>query len=224
MLDAAIWLVAIVVAYLVGAIPSGLVVSRIWRGVDIRNYGSGSSGATNVYRTLGRVPAGLTLMLDFLKGVAPVLVARLVSGLLDVAAPDFLQATVGIAAVAGHTWPVYVGFKGGKGIATGWGALLAMSPIAAATGIIGLPIIAATRYVSLGALIGAGVTILVTLALALGWDWPLEHVMYTVVGCGLIFLRHSSNINRLMEGTERRMEAKPKPERATTAERSGDRG
>lgn len=223
MLDAAIWIVAVAAGYLIGAMPSGLIVGRIWRRIDIRNYGSGSTGATNVLRTLGRVPAGVTLLLDFVKGGLPVLAARLVSTQLDVVAPDMLQATVGIAAIVGHTWPVYVGFKGGKGIATGWGALLAMSPFAAAAGLVGLLIIAITRIVSVGALIGAGTTLLATVALAVWFGWPFEHVLYTVIGCGLILIRHFDNINRLIAGTERRVEANPKPERATSTQRSVDR-
>lgn len=219
MLDAVTWLVAVSAGYLIGAMPSGVIVARLWRGIDIRNYGSGSTGTTNVYRTLGRVAAGVTLLLDFVKGCIPVLAARVVSSLLDVYAADLLLAAVGIAAIAGHTWPVYVGFKGGKGIATGWGALLVMSPIAAAAGTVALLIIATTRYVSLGALIGAGTTLLVTVVLAIGFSWPFEHVIYTVIGCGLILFRHSDNINRLMEGTERRMEANPKPERAGSTPR-----
>ena len=214
MLDAVTWLVAVSAGYLIGALPSGLIVARIWRRIDIRNYGSGSTGTTNVYRTLGSVAAGLTLLFDFVKGCAPVLAARLALSQMEVFAPDLLQAVVGIAAIAGHTWPVYVGFKGGKGIATGWGALLVMSPIAAATGIVGLLVIAITRLVSLGALIGAGVALLATVVLAIGFSWPFEHVIYTVIGCGLILFRHSGNINRLMEGTERRVEANPRPERA----------
>ena len=223
MLDAAVWLAAVVLSYLVGALPSGLIVGRIWRGVDIRNYGSGATGATNVYRTLGRIPAALTLILDYLKGALPVLVTRIVASLLEVNAPDLLEAMVGIAVIAGHTWPIYVGFKGGKGIATGAGALTLISPIAAVATLISLPIIAATRYVSLGALIGAGATVPTTVALALFWSWPFEHILFTVVGFAMILFRHSSNINRLLDGTERRVEANPKPERATDSQRNTGR-
>lgn len=223
MLDAAIWFVAVAAGYLIGAMPSGIIVGRIWRGIDIRNYGSGSTGTTNVLRTLGNVPAGVTLLLDFVKGCIPVLVVRLISSPLDLAAHDMLQAAVGIAAIVGHTWPVYVGFKGGKGIATGWGALLAMSPFAAAAGLVGLLIVAITRIVSVGALIGAGTTLLATVVLAVAFGWPFEHVLYTVIGCGLILIRHSDNINRLMEGTERRVEANPKPQRAANPQRSTER-
>ena len=223
MLDVAVWLAAVAVSYLVGALPSGLIVGRVWRGVDIRNYGSGATGATNVYRTLGRVPAALVLIIDFLKGALPVLATRIVASLLDVGAPDLLEAVAGIVVIAGHTWPIYVGFKGGKGIATGAGALTVISPIAAIATLISLPIIAATRYVSLGALIGAGATIPATAALALFWGWPFEHILFTVVGFAMILFRHSSNINRLLEGTERRVEANPKPERAAESQRNTGR-
>lgn len=220
MLDVAVWLAAVAVSYLVGALPSGLIVGRVLRGVDIRNYGSGATGATNVYRTLGRVPAALVLIIDFLKGALPVLATRIVASVLDVGAPNLLEAVAGIVVIAGHTWPIYVGFKGGKGIATGVGALTVISPIAAAVALISLPIIAATRYVSLGALIGAGVSIPATAALAIFWGWPFEHILFTVVGCAMILFRHSSNINRLLDGTERRVEANPKPERAAESQRN----
>ena len=223
MLDAAVWLGAVALAYLVGAMPSGLIVGRVWRGVDIRNYGSGATGATNVYRTLGRVPAALVLILDFLKGALPLLATRIIASLLEVGGPDWLEAVAGIAVIAGHTWPVYVGFKGGKGIATGAGALTVISPYAAAATLISLPIIAATRYVSLGALIGAGATIPTTVALAIFWGWPYAHILFTVIGFAMILFRHSSNINRLLEGTERRMEANPKPERAADTQRNPGR-
>ena len=223
MIEAATWAVAIVSAYFIGALPSGIIVGKAWRGVDIRNYGSGSSGTTNVLRTLGGRAAAVTLVIDFLKGTAPVLAVRLVAGPLELSATDWLTAATGISAIVGHTWPVYVGFKGGKGIATGWGALAGMSPIGAGAGLVGVAVIAATRYVSLGALIGAGTALVITVVLAVGWGASYAHVVYTVVGCSLILVRHTENIDRLMKGTERRVEANARPERASGSERPADR-
>ena len=204
------WLVAIPAAYLLGAIPTGIIVSRLWRGVDIRQYGSGGSGATNVYRTLGKPAAAAVLALDFVKGCVAVLIARF----LDADA-HLLIALAGVAAVAGHTWPVYVGFKGGKGIATGWGALLVISPIASIATIIGL-VALTTRYVSLGSIIGAVAGVVTLLVLSIIGMQPVEYIAFIIPSIIFILFRHSDNIKRLLRGNERRLESKSRPERSST--------
>lgn len=205
------WIIAIPAAYLLGAIPTGILVSRLWRGVDIRQYGSGGSGATNVYRTLGKPAAAAVLLLDFVKGSIAVLVARL----LDADA-YLLTALAGVAAVAGHTWPVYVGFKGGKGIATGWGALLVISPIASIATIIGLVIALTTRYVSLGSILGAVAGVATLLVLSIIGLQPVEYIAFIIPAMIFILFRHSDNIKRLLRGDERRLESKSRPERSSS--------
>ncbi len=205
------WVVVIPVAYLIGAIPNGIWVCRLWRGIDIRQYGSGGSGATNVLRTLGKPAAAIVLLLDFAKGALTVLIATWIAR-----ENYLLVALAGAIAVAGHTWPVYVGFKGGKGIATGWGALLVLSPIASAATIIGLAIALATRYVSLGSIIGAGAGVSTLVALSIIGIEPIEYIAFVVPVIAFILFSHIGNIRRLLEGRERRLEARSRPERASS--------
>ena len=194
-------LLAILAAYLVGAIPNGLLVARA-RGVDIRKVGSGNIGATNVLRTLGKPLGILTFFLDAAKGYLP---AAWFPGWLGATAP-WIGMACALAAILGHNFPVYLRFKGGKGVATSAGALLGLAP--AAMGI-GLLVWAAffftSRYVSLAS-IAAAVAIP-----AAGW-WlyrgsPLLCGFLTALAV-LVVLRHRTNIQRLCAGTEHRFERK----------------
>jgi acyl phosphate:glycerol-3-phosphate acyltransferase len=185
------------VAYLVGAIPVGFVVARAFGIGDIRRHGSGNIGMTNVLRTAGKVPAVITLVGDVLKGFAAVwLGAQMAGGAPSVAA----AATV--AAVAGNCWSVFLGFRGGKGVATGLGALLRLVPLAIVpSALVFLVVVATTRFVSLGSLLAAiGVPVV---ALALGY--PTVSVV-AAAGVALIVVgRHHQNIARLLNGTEHRL-------------------
>ena len=201
------WVLIAPAAYLIGSIPVGLIVCRMWGGVDPREHGSGSMGATNVLRTVGKKAAALVLAVDFGKGV-------LVIGLTLVLTPGeyLLQAVAGIFVIAGHTWPVFAGFKGGKGIATGWGAILVLSPIAAVLTLIGLAIALLTRYVSLGSMIGAalGVGGLAVVAIAdVPFDLlnaPIEYLAFAIPAVVLILFSHRENMTRLLKGTENRLD------------------
>ncbi|MBC8424215.1 glycerol-3-phosphate acyltransferase, partial [bacterium] len=113
---------SLVVAYLLGALPTGLAVGKLVRGVDIRRYGSGSTGSTNMYRTLGRVPAALVVGLDIVKGALPVGIAWIATD-----GNEYAHALAGVSAVVGHSWPVFSGFRGGRGVMPGWGSLIALS-------------------------------------------------------------------------------------------------
>ena len=201
------WVLIAPAAYLIGSIPVGLVVCRVWGGVDPREHGSGSMGATNVLRTVGKKAAAFVLAVDFGKGV-------LVVGLTLLLAPGsyLLQGMAGLLVIIGHTWPVFAGFKGGKGIATGWGAILVLSPLAAVLTLIGLAIALLTRYVSLGSMIGAGLGVvgLVVLAVAdVPVEWfnaPIEYLAFAIPAVVLILFSHRENVTRLLKGTENRLD------------------
>ena len=151
MLDALLpYIVMLPAGYLLGSLPFGLILGKLSKGVDVRDYGSGSTGMTNVMRTAGAPAAALTLLLDMCKAVVAVLIAR---WLFDAPGAEALAGA--LAALAGHNWPVFVGFRGGKGTAAGWGALIILSPISGLVAtLVGVPTVALTRYVSLGSILG----------------------------------------------------------------------
>lgn len=205
--EAAVIAVAALLSYLIGAIPFGYLVARA-RGIDIRTVGSGNIGATNVFRCVGKSWGILTFIFDFLKGYLPAAAPLLLrQGGNDIPAV-YLQLLFGCLAVAGHNWPVYLGFRGGKGMATGAGALLGFAPIIMLIGI-GAWIVcfAATRYVSVASMLAAVVIV------AAAWLIERDHVMVpvalTVMGA-IIIWRHHGNIKRLMAGTEHRFEFRKK--------------
>ncbi|MBI3635956.1 MAG: glycerol-3-phosphate 1-O-acyltransferase PlsY [Candidatus Rokubacteria bacterium] len=189
--------IAVAAAYLVGAVPVGLLVARAFGVGDIRQTGSGNIGATNVMRALGRVPAILTLVGDIVKGyVAVAVAARLTGGATGVIA----AATV--AAVVGNCWSVFLGFRGGKGVATGLGAYLRMVPWAVMpAALVFLIITASFRFVSLGSLTAAMCVPLGALMLR----YPPAFVLASLVASGIVVVRHRANIARLLAGTESRV-------------------
>jgi glycerol-3-phosphate acyltransferase PlsY len=184
---------AAALAYLAGSIPFGLLVARA-RGVDIREVGSKNIGATNVARTLGKKLGALVLLLDAVKGLAPVLVARHVLHL----EPAWVAA-VGLAAVLGHVFPVWLRFRGGKGVATALGVFAALSPIAAAAAVlVYLAVVLTTRISSVGSLLGAT-------ALLAAMAFLREPPAYLVLGAAvwaLVVARHRDNIRRLLRREE----------------------
>jgi glycerol-3-phosphate acyltransferase PlsY len=189
-------IIVVVVAYLLGSIPFGYLIVRRKMGADIRQTGSGGTGATNVTRRAGKAAGVLTLLLDAAKGSAAVLIARAVAG------DDWLIAAAAIAALVGHMFPVWLSFRGGKGVATGVGIFLVLAPIALlGAGVIFIAIVALTRYVSLGSIIAA---ILIPVFVWLLSDLrPL--LVAAIVGAALIIFAHRGNIQRLVSGTESRI-------------------
>lgn len=186
-------------AYLSGAIPWGVVLGRLFAGTDLREHGSQSTGTTNAYRILGWKFSASVFVLDFAKGLIPVLVARW----LDTG--WWVAGVVAVATVVGHCWSVFIGFDGGKGMATGGGALAAMVPWV----LLILPVMAlivwATRYVSLASLVGTALAVVLATAAALSGEEPAAvAVAFATVGA-IIFVRHQSNIGRLLAGNERRL-------------------
>jgi acyl phosphate:glycerol-3-phosphate acyltransferase len=184
---------AVIVAYLIGSIPFGYLIVRGKIGADIRQTGSGGTGATNVSRRAGKVAGVVTLALDALKGAAAVLIARALTG------NDWVLAMAAIAVLVGHIFPVWLGFRGGKGVATGAGVFLVVAPVALLlAGIVFLAIVFLTRYVSLGSMVAAA-TIPLFVWLQSG-SQPL--VLAAILGVLLIVFAHRGNIGRLAHGTE----------------------
>jgi len=191
--------VAVVVGYLVGAVPSGVLIGRL-RGVDPRDSGSGRTGTTNAIRALGLRWAAAVAVMDVAKGIVAVIVGNALG------ADPWCGALAGVAAVVGHVRSLFIGFHGGRGVATGAGAMLVLAPLAV---LVALPefaiILWATRLVSLGS-ISASITVaIVTAALFLvGWV-GVEAVVASVLIALVVLLAHADNIRRILAGTERRI-------------------
>ena len=185
----------LLLAYLFGSIPAGVLMARTY-GVDIRKVGSGNIGATNVLRTLGWGPALVVAFFDVFKGGIAVLLAR-ASGL-----EGWLLGGVALAAILGHNYSLFLGFKGGKGVATSFGTLLFLDPVLSLWTLpVGVSVMLITRYVSAGSM--AGSVAATVLALALGR--PPWEVATVFLMAALIFWTHRENLKRLWEGTERRL-------------------
>lgn len=199
-------LIAIIASYLVGSISFSIVVAKLFKGIDIRDHGSGNAGATNTLRVLGLGPAILVLALDLLKGMGSVALARAVSD------QDYLPVVCGLAAIIGHNWPIWFKFKGGKGIATAIGVLsvLVFFP-ALIAGIIAILSIVFTRYVSLGSLIFTFLTPIFVFVLPLivdSYSFIWANLIGTVIICIFAFIRHRSNLVKLWNGTENKLGSK----------------
>lgn len=189
----------LVLAYLLGSIPFGLLVGKA-KGVDIRKYGSGNIGTSNVGRILGKEAAIATLLGDGLKGLIPVLLARWLLG-----NTMWWLAATGIAAIAGHNWPVWLKFKGGKGVTTTYGAFLGIAWLPAlATILTWVVVTKITNKSSVAALISAPAEPI--WAFLLGGSVPV--IVFAGVTCALIYVRHISNIQRILAGTESRLDDK----------------
>jgi acyl phosphate:glycerol-3-phosphate acyltransferase len=196
--------IAAVIGYLLGAIPFGLIIGRVTRGIDIRDYGSHRTGATNALRTLGARAAAFVFILDVAKGVVAVLLTRT----LFAADPlvEWAAAVAGLAAVIGHNWSIFIGLTGGRGVATSTGALGALAPPALLIlAPVVILIIWRTRFVSLGSISGSLLSPFVVAALALAGLAPPPAVAYAAAAGLLVTAAHGDNISRLRAGTERRI-------------------
>jgi glycerol-3-phosphate acyltransferase PlsY len=190
------------IAYLAGSIPVGVIVARLVGGPDLRSIGSGRTGGTNAIRALGRKWAAVVVLGDLLKGALPVLLARYVTG------DPLVEVLCGISAVAGAIWSVFVGFRSGRGVGTGVGTMLVIQPIAVLLSApVFVVVILLTRYVSLGSLLGSAAMFpAMLLVLMVVPDTPLPYVIYSAVGTALIWLAHADNIERLLKGEERKFD------------------
>jgi acyl phosphate:glycerol-3-phosphate acyltransferase len=197
----------VLVAYLLGSIPFGYLLVRLFVGADVRETGSGGTGATNVTRRAGKGVGVLTLLLDLLKGAAAVLVAR---GLLGAGeGAQWWVCAAGAAAVLGHVFPVWLRFRGGKGVATGLGVFLLLAPVATLCVLfVFVVVVRLWRYVSLGSMVAASLLPLAVWALgALGVSdrAPRPLLALSILGAALIVLMHRANVGRLLRGEESRL-------------------
>ena len=184
---------SLILGYLLGSIPSGWIAGRWLKGMDLRELGSGSTGATNVLRQVGKGPALIVFLIDVGKGAAAVLIARAL-GL-----GDWIQVLAGLTALAGHIWPVWLGFKGGKAVATGLGLFLGLAwPVGLASFGVFLAVFSLSRYVSLASVLAA-----ISLPLLMAADSGSNaNLVVALVAMALVLWRHRSNIQRLINGTE----------------------
>ena len=189
-------LLLLAIGYLLGAIPSGYLAGRWLKGIDLRDCGSGSTGATNVLRNVGKGPALVVFLIDVGKGALAVLLAK------SVGLNDWVQVLAGLAALAGHIWPVWLGWKGGKAVATGLGMFLGLAwPVGLASFGLFMATISLSRIVSLASVVAAiGLPVLMLVA---GNSSAYEVV--SLVASSMVIWRHRSNIQRLMAGTEPRI-------------------
>ena len=200
------YLVIIPLSYVLGAIPWGFLLSRISKGIDVRQYGSGKTGMSNVLRTAGGRIATLVFIFDITKGALVVLLARAITD------SPLAEVVAALLSLVGHNWSVFLGFTGGRGLLTGFGSLLVMSPISGLIAISSfLPITLITRYLSLGSIIGTIVACLTLLILTIpGMPIPISdpdpiYIAYTFIAAVIILWQHRDNIRRLLRGQEQRL-------------------
>jgi glycerol-3-phosphate acyltransferase PlsY len=207
------YVAAVLVGYILGSIPFGLLVAKRTAKVDVRAYGSGKTGATNVLRTAGRKAAAMVAAMDLLKGALAVIFAGLIVGKSYLIVGNFglgsllAQVLAALAAVAGHNWSVFLKFRGGSGVATFFGGMIAMCPWVVA--IFGGQILVLgaglTGFVSLGSIAGVVGTYAILVPLTVLNGFPIEYLIYALLGAFMIIIMHRGNIVRLLRGKERRL-------------------
>ncbi len=198
-------LILIIFAYLIGSIPTALLVSKRFFGIDIRDYGSGNMGATNTFRVLGSRYGTMVMVIDILKGMVAVMLYNLLPFYINHELERTnLMLGLGIACVAGHIFPLFAGFRGGKGVATLLGMVLAIQPVIAVSCIgIFVLVLLLTRYVSLSSILAA-----VALPICVLWIWNEHEVLYRVfalIVAILVIATHQKNIGRILRGVESRI-------------------
>jgi glycerol-3-phosphate acyltransferase PlsY len=209
----------VILGYLLGSIPFGVLIGRRSARVDVREHGSGRTGATNVLRTAGKKAAAMVAGLDVLKGVLAVIFAGLIVRGDYLVVGEFglgilvAQVLAASAAILGHVFPVFLKFKGGRGVATFFGGLIALCPVVALFGgevlIIGAGL---TRFASLGSIAGVVGTYTILVPLTILNSFPIEYLAYALVGTIIIIVMHRDNIVRLIKGKERKLGQKAEAE------------
>lgn len=202
------WILSISIAYLLGSIPFGYLLVRIFKKEDIREHGSGNIGATNVARSGAKGLGLVTLLLDLGKAFAGVMIAKQIAAAAGIPNGDDVAMTAAVAAICGHVFPVWLGFRGGKGVASALGVLLALSWQSALCALlVFVAIFALTRFVSLASIVGAATFPL------FGFHFAPSHSRVVVFGLLfiplLVIVKHHENIRRLLNGTESRFGSKP---------------
>lgn len=196
--------VSSLIGYLAGNINGGYIIGKAVGGIDIREHGSKNAGATNVNRVLGSKPAAMALAIDLIKGVAAVIAGRIIGG------GDMGAIAAGVAVVCGHNWPVFLGFKGGKGIATSLGVLISLDyRVALILLTAGVAIIIITRFVSLASVVCA----LLYPVLVMAFGLSMEMLVFSLVISAFALLRHRENIKRLIKGQESKVSIKLSPKK-----------
>lgn len=191
-----------ILGYLLGSIPFGIFIGKISKGLDIRDYGSGNTGMTNVLRTVGLKSAFAVLILDMSKSILSILITRV---LTNSNSPE-LEVMAGLASIVGHNWPIFAGFRGGKGIATGWSGLFPLSWIAGLSAtLVGIPIALVSGYMSLGSILGAAAGCITLIVLAIASSLPDVYAWYGIVGGIIVISKHRDNISRLINRSESRL-------------------
>ena len=198
-----LFLLILLLGYLLGSTPSGYLAGRWCKGIDLRDLGSGSTGATNVLRQVGKGPALIVFLIDVAKGAAAVLLAASLSTNLSDGQNNWLQVMAGLAALAGHIWPLWLGFKGGKAVATGFGLFLGLAwPVGLACFGLFLTTLSLSRIVSLASVVAA---MALPLLMAAGPSPNTANLTVAVVAMALVIWRHRSNLKRIAAGTEPRL-------------------
>ena len=195
-----ILIIALLTAYLLGSIPASYLVARAASGVDVRQYGSGNVGATNVLRTAGKGPGIIALVCDILKGVLAVTVLSRFFFKYSISTDyESFRILMGLLAICGHIWPVFLKFKGGKGVATSAGVLLIVCPVAfGISAVVFFTTVLVSKYVSLGSILGS-VSLPIAVALM---GRPIQMVLFTITLCLISCYKHNSNIIRLINSDE----------------------
>ena len=198
-----IYITIVIISYLLGNISTSYIVAKRLAGVDLRTQGSGNAGSTNVLRTLGKKAGALTFVGDVLKGLLAVLIARLIAYSMNMDQSTCAYLAV-VAVVLGHNYPVFLGFKGGKGVATSLGSMLGMNPIIALTCLgFFIIIVAITKYVSLGSILGIGLSPIIMII-----NHNTKGILVTLFLTISVAITHKENIKRLINGTERKIGTK----------------
>ncbi len=206
------YIIMAIIAYIIGSINFSVIISKKVAGFDVREKGSGNAGSTNILRSVGKKAAAITLLCDVLKGVVTIIISIIMGNLIQGSNRELLLQIAGIAVVIGHTFPVFFGFKGGKGVATSLGILLMSNwQIGLICMVFALLLMVLTRMVSLGSCVAAILFPVLTLFINENYTVLTEgksgstYLIYSIILAAIVLYNHRSNIKRLMNGTENRI-------------------